>query len=101
MKIAWTAFVLSLVGAVMLLGAHVANAQTQGAKCASIDKVVKMLRENHDEIPLTRMTDSKGVPMQLWGNLETGTWTLFYLKGDEQGTYACYLDEGGNLKIGG
>lgn len=101
MKIAWAAFVLSLVGAVMLLGSHVANAQTQGAKCAPVDKVIKMLREEHDEIPIAQMRDTKNIPMFIFANLETGTWTLFFLRGDEQNTLACYLDEGSGFRVGG
>ena len=100
MRLAITAFVLSLIGAVMLLGSHVANAQ-QGPKCAPVDKILKMLKEEHDEIPIVRMNDRRNVPMFLYGNLETGSWTLFFLRGDEQQTLACFLDEGSGLRVGG
>ena len=90
MKLAITAFAVSAIACAALLFSHVANAQQ--TKCAPIDKIVKMLRENHDEIPIASMRDTKNVPMQLWANLETGSWTLFFLRGDEQQTLACFLD---------
>jgi len=102
MRLAITALVLSLVGAVTLLGSHVAHSQQrQGPKCAPVDKVIKMLREEHDEIPIAQMRDTKNIPMFIFANLETGTWTLFFLRGDEQNTLACYLDEGAGFRVGG
>lgn len=99
MRLAITAFVLSLIGAVMLLGSHVAKAQ--GPKCAPVDRILKMLKEEHDEIPIVSMRDTRNTPMFLYGNLETGSWTLFFLRGDEQQTLACFLDEGSGLRVGG
>ena len=77
--------------------------RTQGQKCAPIDQIIKMLT-GYDEIPIANMTDRRGNHMQLWGNLDTGSWTLFYTpknRGSEADTVACYLDEGMNLNIGG
>ena len=102
MKLAITAFTVSAITCAALLFSHVANAQgIPPTKCAPIDKIVKMLRETHNEIPIASMRDTKNVPMQLWANLETGSWTLFFLRGDEQQTLACFLDEGSGLKVGG
>lgn len=73
----------------------------QGPKCAPIDRIVKLLSEQHGEMLIATMNDKRGIPMQLWANLESGSFTWFFLRGDESKTLACFLDEGGNFKIGG
>ena len=91
--------ILTMVSGLLLLGvAHEARAQ---ANCLSADTAIKQLREEHDEIIIARMKDPQNVPMQLWANLETGSWTLVFLAGNEAGTKMCLLDEGQGFRVGG
>lgn len=78
------------------------NADAQDRKCQPVDQIIEMLTEKYEEIPIANMVDAKHkIPMQLWANLETGSWTMFFIIGSDADTKACYLDEGSNFAIGG
>lgn len=69
--------------------------------CAPLDTALEALRADYDEIPVAAMTTKDKVPLRLWGNLETGTWTLFFVTGDEaKGTYGCLVDSGDGFRVG-
>ena len=68
--------------------------------CLPVDKAIEKLKGEHDEILISTMKDAKGVPMAVWANLETGSWSIVYLSGDESNTQMCMLDFGSHFQVG-
>ncbi len=87
----WPAFIV-VIG--VLCAAAVARAQ-DGPQCAPIAKVAEWLRKEHGESPLAVGLMPNGM-MQIYGNLETETWTLVRLSPDGE---ACLMAAGDNLQF--
>jgi hypothetical protein len=69
-------------------------------RCGPLDKVTETLKVEYDEMLIASMKDKQGVPLQIWANLNTGSWTAFYLTGSEDQTMACSLDMGTEFRVG-
>ena len=71
-----------------------AVAQSQN-NCGSFE-AAQALVDQYNEIPLVTYKSSKGEAILVYGNLETGTVTVFAAKGDR----VCIVSDGVNLSIG-
>src|SRR5210317_2087896 len=78
----------------------VVAANANQADCIPVDMAIEKLTKEYDEIPIATMKDQQGVPMGLWANLQTGSWSLVFLRGDESRTEMCMLDSGHNFRVG-
>lgn len=88
---------LTMALGLMLL---VVAAKAQRADCIPIDKAIEKLTKEYDEIPIATFKDPNGIPMGLWANLESGSWSLVFIRGDESNTQMCMLDHGTNFRVG-
>lgn len=93
-------YVVVAVLAALLFATMIDEGKAQAPACLPVDKAVAMLAEKHGEMPIAAMKDSNGLPLRLWANLETGSFTLFFLRGDEAKTEACLVTAGGNFRVG-
>lgn len=94
--------ILAVLVTLFTLGAaQDAPANPDPRNCAPLDAALAGLKADYDEIPIVSMTTKDKLPLRLWGNLSTGTWTLFFVAGDEAGgTFGCLVDSGDGLRVG-
>ena len=59
--------------------------------CAGASDVAQILKEKYGESVFSRALSKRGYVLEMWVNLETGTWTAVVQRSDG---LACIVDEG-------
>ena len=79
-----------------------AQAQKRPVICVRYDMFAEKLKAEFGERKILSMKHERGQYLELWGNIDTGTWTMSLVTGDEAaGTRACNISfQGRFLKIG-
>lgn len=94
-KFFWTLVAALVVGALFLLGTA-KDAYSQGPACDPMEKITTGLNQMHGETPrVFAKLDEGNVPIIIFVNPTSGTWTIIMLMSDDIG---CIVTSGTNWK---